>query len=153
MIASRTRSSTARSFLPAKSRWPVSSSNSTMPAANTSARWSIAVPLTCSGAMYPNFPFRIPVAVFSLVVAFAMPKSPILTSPSNDRSTFEGETSRWMMPSGAPSVAVRRWACSSPRRTSITMYKAMSVGKPIRFRPQAARVFRRSRPSTYSIAM
>jgi hypothetical protein len=35
--------------------------------------------------------------------AFAIPKSISLTMPPSATITFDGETSRWMMPSGWPS--------------------------------------------------
>ena len=36
-----------------------------------------------------------------------MPKSSIFTAPSYDSITFDGETSRWIMPSGRPFSSVR----------------------------------------------
>ena len=39
-----------------------------------------------------------------------MPKSVSLTSPLNDTSTFDGDTSRWIRWSGQPSGPRLEWA-------------------------------------------
>ncbi len=39
--------------------------------------------------------------------ALAMPKSSSFTAPSYDSITFDGETSRWIIPSGLPLSSVR----------------------------------------------
>ena len=60
-----------------------------------SLRRSSGRPRTCSGDMYPNLPLSTPAIVRELRdVAFAMPKSMTLTSPSYETRTFCGEQSR-----------------------------------------------------------
>ncbi len=64
--------------------------------------------------MYANFPLSVPLLVPSSAVsppsALAMPKSRIFTAPSYDSMTFDGETSRWIMPRGCPSSEVKSCA-------------------------------------------
>ena len=50
----------------------------------------------------------------NFISAWAMPKSSSLTSPSYERRTLEGETSRLTMLSARPSLPVRLWAKWSP---------------------------------------
>ena len=104
-LARRTRSTVCRSFSPLNRRRPVSTSCSTMPQAKMSMRLSTSLPAVCSGAMYANLPLRVPRWVLpsstepSPPSALAMPKSSSLTAPSYDSITFDGETSRWIIPS------------------------------------------------------
>ena len=90
-------------------RRPAASSQSTIPAANTSARASMGSPRACSGLMYPALPLRASPsscagepawAAPSRSLARAIPKSQTFTSPSNETSRFDGDTSRWTIPSG-----------------------------------------------------
>ena len=110
----RTRSTVCRSFSPLNRRRPVRISCSTMPVAKMSMRRSTSLPWVCSGAMYANLPFSVPrwvpLSSCSPPRALAMPKSSSFTAPSYDSITFEGETSRWIIPSGSPSSPVRSWA-------------------------------------------
>jgi hypothetical protein len=81
---------------------PVRISCSTIPVAKMSMRRSISFDTVCSGAMYANLPLSVPLLVSSTASppsAFAIPKSRIFTAPSYDSITFDGETSRWIMPS------------------------------------------------------
>ncbi len=85
--------------------------------------------------------------------ALAMPKSATFTSPSRDKSTFCGLTSRCTTPSGRFASSRRRWAWSSPLATSAQTYTPVSMGSgaPV-LRARPSRVAR-SGPFTYSIAM
>ena len=85
------------------------SSNSTMPAANTSLRQSTGSPRACSGDMYAYLPLMTP-SSSSTSRARAIPKSTIFTLPSHDRRMFWGDTSRCTMPSGWPNSSVLRCA-------------------------------------------
>ncbi len=59
---------------------PVAISYSSTPSAKMSDRWSIALPITCSGAIYLGEPSNTPVCVFTSDTRVrAMPKSMIFT--------------------------------------------------------------------------
>ena len=63
-------------------------------------------PTTCSGDMYPYFPFSVPAWVFdSRRCACAMPKSPSFTSPRFEMKMFDGEMSRCTICIGLPSMS------------------------------------------------
>ena len=59
----------------------------------------------CSGDMYETLPFIVPACVCvsrSSSATRAIPKSRIFTAPWNETIRFDGEMSRWMIPSGCP---------------------------------------------------
>ena len=92
-------------------------SPSTLPAAKTSARSSIASPRACSGAMYAGVP---PLASPGVPRRWASPKSSSFTLPSSQRKTLAGLRSRWSTP---------RWcAWASPRAISSAIRSASAAG-------------------------
>ena len=100
----RTAFTSAPGVSPLNRRVPVSASHRTTAAAKRSARRSASSPVSCSGAMYANFPFSCPCAVeCSRPAAFAMPKSRSRAVPSTPTTMFCGLTSRCTICRGAPS--------------------------------------------------
>src|SRR5688572_2106185 len=96
------------SFFCANSGRAVSSSWNTTPAANRSERASSSLPAIDSGAMYASLPLTRPVWVASCAdTALAIPKSITLRWPLRVSSKFDGDRSRWTMPSGLPLPSVR----------------------------------------------
>ncbi len=85
-----------------------------------------------------------------------MPKSDTFTAPSYETSTFEGETSRWTIPSGSPPGPSRSCAWCSPSAAAATMVSAAAsgsgaAGSPVS-RACARSSSRRLAPCTYSMA-
>ena len=106
----------------------------------------------CSGAMYPVLPLRVPVLVLvTRPAARAMPKSITFTSPSNETSTFCGETSRWTMPSGVPWASASSWAWCRPSAARATRWAETRASIRWRFRSDRTISEDSGLPSTSSI--
>ena len=97
--------------LPRKGCCPTSSSYSTQPNAQMSARWSTSSPRTCSGLMYAGMPRINPACVIAVRVgaparnsacdsgaALANPKSKTFTRPSGVTLMLAGLMSRCVIP-------------------------------------------------------
>ena len=99
--------------------------------------------------MYPCLPFVSPTDVAARRSrALATPKSMSLAPPSFPMRTFWGDTSRWTMPSGEPSVPRASCAAWSPRSTSPTTAAITPSGASSR---QPSSAFASDSPSTYSM--
>ncbi len=148
----RSRAKSGISPRPAKRRAPTSASQSTTPAAYTSARRSSTSAWSCSGGMYPNLPLMRPSWVTCRrPAALAMPKSSTRATPSLPTRMFCGETSRWTTPSSAPPASRASCAACSPRRAPARMAATMRGGMRS-LRRMAARMSADSAaPWTYSI--
>ena len=100
---------------------------------------------TCSGLMYSGVPIIWAVAVIpdpsSGTSRFAMPKSMRRTEPAASSITLPALRSRWMIPAS--------WMACSASATWIATSNASAVGS----RPRWRRIWRRLRPSTYSMTM
>ncbi len=127
MRPSLTLRSASKSDAAENRRRPVRSSYSTIPRENTSLVTLRGSAFACSGDMYANFPLSDWTTLPSSA-RFAMPKSVSFTSPANDRSTFDGDTSRWMSPMGLPSGPGARCAWSRASHTSDPMWSASARG-------------------------
>ena len=109
-----------------------------------SDRASAGSPLTCSGAMYPTVPRRVPASVAFAIVGdfvsspaatarcFASPKSRIFARPSFVRTTFSGLRSRWTIPLSC--------AAARPRAICDAEVHGLSHGQSARGDPLAQRL-------------
>ena len=162
-----TSASVSDTSSPSKARRPVSSSNSTHPKAQMSARLSTGRPRACSGLMYAAVPSSIPIWVSAGLVmvgesdppddtavagsnAFASPKSRIFTVPSGRCLILAGFRSRWMMPcscaASRPSVICLAIASVSSTGTAPCMMRSASVGPSTSSMAIAMEAPERSRP-------
>ena len=154
--AARTWAMVAPASSPWKSRREAQSSQSTAPAAKTSAARSMLFgpAASCSGAMYETLPLSCsPRVTWRRLAALATPKSTRRARPSWPTRMLWGETSRWTIPSGSPRSPRASCAACSPARTPIMIAEAtgMGTGSP---RLRAARSSAASEsPRTYSITM
>ncbi len=153
IVTLRIFSTTWASDSPSKGWTPVSALYRTSPRLKRSARWSIALARTCSGAMYISLPRIVPASVLMILSrALATPKSRIFTSPAKETWTFCGLMSRWMIFIRRPRESRAPWAAYRPLHTSIATCTAKSQPKG---RPRSVarrRSWDRLRPDTYSIA-
>ncbi len=145
----RTLAMTEASSCPSNARLPVSASNRTAPAANTSARLSTRSSPICSGAMYESFPLRTPVRVADIRrSARAMPKSMRRVVPSLPTRRFWGLTSRWTISSGWPSRSFASCVACSPRAASIRIRAAIVGSSRSPALPSSRSSRARPKPST-----
>ena len=89
-------------------RMPVAASYSVTPSEKMSVAGPSGSPRACSGDTNSRVPMTMPVDVSACSISSnrrAIPKSASLAFPSAPRSTFDGLTSRWMMPAACAAAS------------------------------------------------